>query len=102
MNEDILIPAMFFVTVIVCVIGWPLVQAVKRRAERASSLSPDAAEQNARLTRIEAAIESVAIEVERISEGQRFTTKLLSDRVGAALAPGSEGSAARREEPRAP
>ena len=32
-----------------------------------------------RLARIEAAVEAIAIEVERISEGQRFTTKLLSD-----------------------
>jgi hypothetical protein len=34
----------------------------------------------ARLERMEQAIDSIAIEVERISEGQRFTTKLLSER----------------------
>jgi hypothetical protein len=34
-----------------------------------------------RLSRMETAIESVAVEVERISEGQRFTTRLLSERV---------------------
>jgi hypothetical protein len=33
----------------------------------------------ARLERMEQAIDSVAVEVERISEGQRFTTKLLSE-----------------------
>jgi hypothetical protein len=32
---------------------------------------------------MEQAIDSIAIEVERISEGQRFTTKLLADRAGA-------------------
>ncbi len=32
-----------------------------------------------RMLRLEAAVESIAIEVERISEGQRFTTKLLSE-----------------------
>jgi hypothetical protein len=32
---------------------------------------------------MEQAIEAVAIEVERISEGQRFTTKLLSEGRGA-------------------
>jgi hypothetical protein len=32
-----------------------------------------------RMARLEAAVEAIAIEVERISEGQRFTTKLLSD-----------------------
>ncbi len=38
------------------------------------------AELTQRMARMETAIESVAIEVERISEGQRFTTRLLSDR----------------------
>lgn len=33
-----------------------------------------------RLGRIEQAIDAMAIEVERISEGQRFTTKLLAER----------------------
>jgi hypothetical protein len=33
-----------------------------------------------RIERIEHAVESVAIEVERISEGQRFTTRLLAER----------------------
>ena len=33
-----------------------------------------------RMTRLEQAVESIALEVERISEGQRFTTKLLTDR----------------------
>lgn len=32
-----------------------------------------------RMARLEAAVESIAIEVERISEGQRFTTKLLTE-----------------------
>jgi hypothetical protein len=32
-----------------------------------------------RLARLESAVESIAIEVERISEGQRFTTRLLSE-----------------------
>jgi hypothetical protein len=36
-----------------------------------------------RLARLEQAVESIAIEVERISEGQRFTTKLLSERLQA-------------------
>ena len=36
-----------------------------------------------RLERIEQAVDAIAIEVERISEGQRFTTKLLADRANA-------------------
>jgi hypothetical protein len=37
-------------------------------------------EESPRLQRIEQAIESIALEVERIGEAQRFTTKLLADR----------------------
>lgn len=32
-----------------------------------------------RMARLEAAVESIAIEIERISEGQRFTTRLLTE-----------------------
>ena len=41
------------------------------------SLDP---EESPRLQRMEQAIESIALEVERIGEAQRFTTKLLADR----------------------
>jgi hypothetical protein len=34
----------------------------------------------ARIARIEQIVESTSIEIERITEGQRFTTKLLSER----------------------
>jgi hypothetical protein len=45
--------------------------------DRAPAFGADA---QARLERMEAAIETMAIEIERISEGQRFTTQLLSVR----------------------
>jgi hypothetical protein len=41
----------------------------------------------ARLARIEQAVEAIALEVERISEGQRFTTKLLSEQSRSAPKP---------------
>jgi len=47
------------------------------RAQR-SSQRP-AIDEN-RLQHLEQAVDAIAIEVERISEGQRYTTKLLSDR----------------------
>jgi len=43
-------------------------------------------ENSPRLQRIEQAIESIAVEVERIGEAQRFTTKLLADRQPDAVA----------------
>lgn len=60
----------------------PLIRVLARRVElqgqgRTSLPDPEVA---ARLERIERSVESIAIEIERISEGQRFTTKLLSER----------------------
>ena len=60
----------------------PLVIAFARRiwvrgGARAAVVDFDS---SPRLQRIEQAIESIAIEVERIGEAQRFTTKLLADR----------------------
>jgi hypothetical protein len=46
-----------------------------------------------RMARLEQAVEAIALEVERISEGQRFTTKLLAERGSAnrlPVAPASE------------
>ena len=47
-----------------------------KRPQPARALPPAA---ESRLERIEQAVESIAIEVERVSEGQRFVTKLMSD-----------------------
>ena len=45
------------------------------------AVAPSAAASDARLERLEHAVEAIAIEVERISEGQRFTVALLSERL---------------------
>lgn len=49
------------------------------RRNRAQGADPAAREMAARMARIENAIESVAEEVERISEGQRFAARMLSE-----------------------
>lgn len=50
-----------------------------RDPDRRMTDSPPTQVSDMRLARLEAAVESIAIEVERISEGQRFTTRLLSE-----------------------
>lgn len=50
----------------------------KRRKQALPDAAVDRIEE--RLSRIEQAIDAMSVEVERISEGQRFTTKLLADR----------------------
>ncbi|HJP84477.1 MAG TPA: hypothetical protein VJ852_00675 [Gemmatimonadaceae bacterium] len=52
----------------------------KRQARRAPPMLP--AVEAERLQRVENGIEAMAIEIERISEGQRFVTKLLSESRG--------------------
>ena len=59
----------------------PLVLAFARRIWRGGKRAPSFDfESSPRLQRMEQAIESIAIEVERIGEAQRFTTKVLTDR----------------------
>jgi hypothetical protein len=65
-------------------LGTPLVKAWARRFERRYEVQQNAQIEQ-RLAAIEQAIETVAVEVERISEGQRFTTKLLADRAPAEM-----------------
>jgi hypothetical protein len=81
-----LIPITGIIAATLMVIGLPLVRAYARRMEHEPpSMSPELA---ARLAQMQQAIDAIAVEVERISEGQRFTTKLLAERApdGAAAA----------------
>lgn len=76
-----LIPITLFVCMAAVFILTPLARALARSIERkAQAGSSLPSEIEARLERMEHAIESIAIEVERISEGQRFTTRLLAER----------------------
>lgn len=90
MGPDIIVPIGFFAMVVSIVLGVPLVRARIRERERHGAPVLQDAQAAERLARIEAAVESIAIEVERISEAQRFTTKLLSERSSAALPPRRE------------
>ena len=86
-GPEVLVPIAFFFTVVALGLGIPLIRAYIRKQERAAFLPPADPHAAERLARIEAAVESIALEVERISEGQRFTTRLLSERSSAAAAP---------------
>jgi len=79
MGPEIVIPLGSFATAIVLAVGVPLARAYSRRMDAESKNPRIPTEITSRLERMEQAIDSVAVEVERISEGQRFTTKLLSE-----------------------
>lgn len=55
-------------------------QAVARRSRDPREESATLMRVDDRLGRMEQAIDAMAVEVERISEGQRFTAKLLAER----------------------
>jgi hypothetical protein len=86
----ILVPIAFFIMVAVIIVGTPIARAYARRLEQKPNRLPESNEMLARLERIEQALEAVATEVERIAEGQRFTTKLLSNTRHPALPQGEE------------
>ena len=89
-GPEVLVPIAFFAMVVAIVFGVPLVRArIKERERQGPPILQDAHAAE-RLARIEAAVESIAIEVERISEAQRFTTRLLSERPAGALPPRPE------------
>ena len=89
MGPSVLVPLGFFATVIVLVLGVPFVRAMTRRVEESARQPQLPADIAVRLERIEHAIDAMAVEVERIAEGQRFTTKLLSERSGEGVPPRS-------------
>ena len=66
----------FFVTCAVIIVGWPISRALGRRFERRGAPPALEAGMTEQLQRIEQSVEAIAIEVERISESQRFLAKL--------------------------
>ena len=68
----------FFLMCAVIVIGWPLARAFGKRMEHRSDAPAVTSGSSEQLHRIEQAVEAMAIEVERISESQRFLAKLQS------------------------
>ena len=78
------ITAIFFGCMAFMVVGWPIARAIGRLIDR-RTLHPPAApalgrEAMARLDTLERNLDTVAIEVEKLSEAQRFTTRLLEHR----------------------
>jgi len=73
------VPLGLFAMIAVIVVGRPMAKALAARSESESKRPQIPSEVMGRLERIEQAVDATAVEVERISEGQRFTTKLLSE-----------------------
>ena len=75
----------FFAMCVVIVIGWPIARAFGKRLERKGEAAMPAPAMADQLHRIEQAVEAMSIEVERISESQRFIARLEHERLPQAV-----------------
>jgi hypothetical protein len=81
---DNLIPVLgiIFGTTMIMVLGLPIIRAIVRAVERRTGPAKPAvlpADLSARLDRIEQTVDSIAVEIERVAEGQRFLTKIQTE-----------------------
>ena len=68
-----------FVTIAIIIVGLPIARALGRRMDRRSdSLASGAANLAPQIAQLQDSIDAMAIELERVTEGQRFQNKLLA------------------------
>ena len=91
--EVIIVPVVFAIPAVVI-----FARMWFRHKERMATLMGAASTNSAleaRLSRIEDAVETIAVEVERMGEGQRFVTKLLAERAQSLPEPPKNGQSGR-------
>lgn len=81
--EEVVMMGIFFSALLLAPIAIAWARRIWRRSAVQLSVPPELTE---RMTAVERSLESVAIEVERIGEGQRFVTQLMAERASAAPA----------------
>jgi hypothetical protein len=64
---------------VIMVLGFPVIRLITRWLEPKPVQPRELSAINGRLERIETAVDSIALEVERISEAQRFSARLQSE-----------------------
>lgn len=73
----------FFVMLFAIIVGFPIARAFGRWIDRRGHQPRIPADLTTQLNQIAQSVDAMAIEVERISEGQRFTTRLLAEQQAA-------------------
>lgn len=98
MDPDVIVPIVAIISIFVLsplAIG--VARLIWRRAANSSpAIDPDTSR---RLMEMQRTMDAMAIEIERISEGQRFVTKLMSERPAGALPAASAKGAPGGREP---
>lgn len=81
----VVISVVFFAMVAAVFILGPVARAFARRMDRKGDLmQATGGELAPKLAQLQDSVDAMAIELERISEGQRFTTRLMSERAAPA------------------
>lgn len=95
---NLVVPTAMLMTL---VLALPIsIAAAKRILRRAPQVTPVPSDETMRLERIEQAVDTIAIEVERISEGQRFVTRLMAERPSTAASnQAAQGDSAGGQQP---
>lgn len=75
----VIISVGFFIMIAVIVVGLPIARAIARRMDRAPTSARGQGADQQQLRRMEQALEAISVEVERITENQRFVTRLITE-----------------------
>jgi hypothetical protein len=92
MNEIMLVDVLVFcgmMATLGCVMKLTFIAMNRRKPQLKESSVATLEEISQRLARMEQSIDAAAVEIERISEAQRFTTKLLAEKGHHPVAEGS-------------
>lgn len=83
LSEMVMAVSIIFSIAFTAVFAYAAVRVVNVWSSRArAKIRPQNAGYNAEaIERLQASVDAISIEVERISEGQRFTTKLMNERI---------------------
>jgi hypothetical protein len=75
---------------VIMVLGTPLIRLITKWLEPKPVPPRELATISSRLEKIEAAVDTIAVEVERISEAQRFTARIQSEQIASRLPSGGQ------------
>ena len=81
-----------FTLFVLAPIAFAYARSIWKRTTQGVKNAVDPTEVTRRMTNLEQSIDAIAVEIERISEGQRYVTKMFSESRTPALAAGSGGA----------
>lgn len=79
MPDNVLALSVVFTLFVLFPVAFALARNLWKRGSRPHAVASSSPETNERLERLEQGVDAIAIEIERVSEGQRFVTRLLSE-----------------------